>query len=386
MTSQASTVSAAVVRQRKEGGWLFGVVGKRTYQVDRGRCRVAALQTPLVTEPRLDEETGALLHDSDLIITRQAVDLIVVGQARAPRPQPSFTVSLRVGDFFREVLVFGERRLQLHANGDVSFSSPASTEAVPLTWEHAYGGVDRAGLAEIGDPFVELAAATDAPIAPTQSLFAYPRNPFGRGYLIEPSPTAIDACRLPNLEYAWSRVTPENVVRRHYVTWPNAPLPAGLGWLSYAVFPRCSQLGLPAPLYDNGTILPENFHEVKTRVLQPVALDPERAIGDRLDVAGVAQGAALGMRAASVLPGSLVQLSNAHPTQPVWSLALPAEVPRMAYRLPGQKADELVPQIRCLLLDPEQDSVSVLWAATRPIDVPLTPVQLEAIEHGVIWG
>jgi hypothetical protein len=385
MSTTRAAVSAAVVRQRKDGGWLFGVVGKRTYQVDRGRCRVAAEQLPLVEEPAADGETGQLLRDSDLIITRATADLIVLGHAHTARPQPSFTVGLRVGDFHREIKVFGDRQLQRHATGGLSFSAPAPVQKVALGWEQAYGGIDLVGLNEIGDPFLDLSRETETPLGPHQSLFAYPRNPFGRGYLIEPSPAAIEACRLPNLEYAWSPVTPENIVRHHYVTWPQAPLPAATGWLGYGMFPRSSHLGLPPPLYDDGTILPEHFYEVQTRLLAPVALDPEAGLPARLDVAGMSQGSAMTMRG-PVRPGAAVLLTNAHPLQSSWAFTLPGETPRLAYRLPGQRAEELGAEIRCLIIEPDEDRVTVLWSGTRPLDQPLSPNQKEAVEHGVIWS
>lgn len=384
-SSAPPRVSAAVVRQRKEGGWLFGVVAKRTYQIEHGRCRVAAKQVPLVEEPELDPDADRLLHDSDLIITRAATDVIVAGTARSQRPQAHFSVSIRVGELSRELLVFGERRLELDRSGRAAFSPAVPVTEVPLTWDEAYGGVDHVGLEEIGDPFVTAAAASDAPIPPTASLYAYPRNPFGKGYLIEPSPAAVDSCRLPRLEHPWSRITPETIVRRHFVTWPKAPIPAGTGWLGYQVFPRTAQLGLPPPLYDEAAIRPEDFHEVQTRVLAARALDTDVPLGERLDVAGLSQAAAVGMRAPELVPGAPVRLTQLHPTEPAWSFNLAADVPRMAYRLPGQSADVLVPRMRCLVLEPDADRVTMLWVGTRPLDVPLTAKQIEAVEHGVVW-
>ena len=108
-------------------------------------------------------------------------------------------------------------------------------------------------------------------------------------------------------------------------------------------------------------------------------------MGQRIDVAGVAQGSAVGMRATRVAPGANVHLTYVHPQDAHWSFKLPADVPRVAYRLPGQRADELRPQIHRVSLDPDQNRVTLLWVATRPLEEPLTPKQTEAIEHGVIW-
>jgi hypothetical protein len=376
--------SAAVIRQRQEGGWLLGVVGKRTYTVVRGRCHVAPSQPALVEDPDVDQESGRLRHDSDLIINRLATDIILNGTARAPTQTNIFTVTLRIGDFVREISVSGERHLQQRSDGRLTFTKPEPVDQVPLTWDEAYGGVDLVGLAEIGDPFVAIAAKTDTPIGPTQSLFAYPRNPYGKGYLIEASPAAIEACRLPRLEYPSSRVTPENIVRTHFVTWPRAPIPVGAEWLAYSMFPRTAQLGMPVALYDEAAFPPEQFPEVKTGVLRADSLDSEAPIGKRIDVAALAQGSAVGMRA-GVEPASKVDLTNVHPEQSLWSFQLPSEVPRMAYRLPGQKAAEMAPRIHRLSLDPDRNSVTLLWVATLPLEEPLTPKQTESIEHAVIW-
>jgi hypothetical protein len=103
-------------------------------------------------------------------------------------------------------------------------------------------------------------------------------------------------------------------------------------------------------------------------------------------VPALAQGSAVGMRAPRVAPGAKVDLTNAHPQQSLWSFQLPSEVPRVACRLPGRKAEELRPQIHRVSLDPDRDSVTLLWVATRPLEEPLTPEQIASIEHGVVWS
>ena len=384
MDSPPTSVSAAVIRQHQEGGWLLGVVGKRTYQVAGGRCHVAATQPALVHHPDIDEDSGRLRHDSDLIINRLATDVILTGKARAPTRTNGFTVTVRVGEFIREFLAVGERRLERRPDGRLGFSKPELVEEVPLTWDEAYGGIDHVGLKDIGDPFMEVAAKTDASIAPHQSLFAYPRNPYGKGYLIEASTAATDACRLPRIEHPWNRVTPDNILRNHFVTWPKAPIPAGVGWLSYTMFPRTAQLGMPVALYDEAAIPPAQFPEVLGGVLRARSLDPEAPMGERIDVPAVAHGAAVGMRAAKVVPGTEVQLTNVHPRESFWSFRLPAETPRIAYRLPDQRPQELRPEIHRLSLDPDRDAVSILWVGTRRVEQPLTPKQIETIEHGVV--
>jgi Uncharacterized protein conserved in bacteria (DUF2169) len=170
------------------------------------------------------------------------------------------------------------------------------------------------------------------------------------------------------------------------VTWPTAPIPASVSWLGYTAFPRSAQLGLPLPFYDEAKIPQAQMPEVKSCLLRPVALDRAAPMAERLDVAGLAQGAAVGMRAPAIQPGAEVPITNVHPRETLWSFKLPNEVPRMALRLPGQRADELRPQVHQLSIEPDQNRVTMLWVATRPLEQPLTPGQTEAIEHGVIWS
>lgn len=378
-------VSAGVVRSRIDTSTLFGVVAKRTYHVVAGVCRPADEQLALVEEPRIDDAQGRLLAEMDLIITRESTDLVVLGSARVNAPQRSFVASLRVGAFQREIQVTGKRRVSLLHDGRVAFSDPAPISEVPLTWDHAYGGVDHVGLEEIGDPFAKISAEGGAPMRPNQTLFAYPRNPFGKGYVIEGSARALEACELPTLEYARSPLTPEALVRGHFVHWPLAPIPAATEWLTYNVFPRSVQLGLDAPLWDEANVPPEQFHEVQAGVLTPGSLDARAPLAQRMNPSGASQASAPGMRTAHVAADASFQLTHMHPGMRDWSFVLPNETPRMAYRLPNHKPHELVPRIRQVVIEPDLDRVSVLWVGAHPLEVPATPREMEQLEHGVTW-
>lgn len=375
--------SSVELRKRLEGGWVVGVVAKRTYRVVGERCELDPEQVSLVEEPDMDE-SGQLTHDSDRILQRRQVDVVVLGHARSLERRPAFEVAVVLGPERRTLAVFGERRLERTRTGQLALSPPVALEKVPLTWSHAYGGVDRTLLEKLGDPLVELAAAFGTRLGPEQTSYAYPRNPHGRGYLLEASPEALAATALPHLENPAALLTGDNILRPDPELWPLAPPPAATAWLPYVYFPRACQVGLPTPLYSRDHIQAADFAEVRDGLLQARALVKGAPITERVDTAS-AQGAAPGMRFADVSPGMHVSLSNVHPQRSVWRWQLPSERPRLAIRLKGGQPDELAAQIRSLVIEPDLDRVSIVWVGERSLEPPLTPEQLAKVDYGLKW-
>ena len=65
------------------------------------------------------------------------------------------------------------------------------------------------------------------------SPFRYPRNPAGRGYLVELDPAASDEFLLPQLEDPSDLVTPERLLCDWIESWHRMPLPQATGWVNY---------------------------------------------------------------------------------------------------------------------------------------------------------
>lgn len=371
------------VRKSLEGGLIIGVVSKRTYQIRGSACELAPEQEPLVEEPVLTE-SGLLEHDSDRILQRQLVDVVVHGKARAPAPAASFTASVQIDGARRDLAVFGRRTLRLQASGAIAISAPEPIAEVDLTWQNAYGGVDRVLLANEGDPLIQLAEALGERLEPEQTVFAYPRNPHGRGYLIEPSQAAVSATELPHLEDPAQPLHAQNLLRGNPFHWPLAPLPACTAWLPYVHFPRSAQVGLPIRLFARDAIAPERFPEVQHGILRADALLEGAHISRRIHVAA-AQGAAPAMRFASVEPGSTVELRHFHPQHAVWRWQLPPERPRVAYRLGKERPVELDAKIRSLCTQPDADRAAVVWVAEQRLEHAISREQIEHAEFGMKW-
>ena len=192
-------VSAVRFAGDPTGAWTIGLVAKRTYRVARGALVEADEQIPLVEEPVFGPDEAVLLHDTDLLLNRTAADVIVQGHAYAHGGQSVFDAGVGIGSFARVVRVFGDRRVEWHPSR-LRFTSPQPVDKVPLGWERAYGGIDQAARAVMGDPIEAEQATAGLSADPLFGLFAYPRNPVGRGYLLLPTREAVEACALPNFE------------------------------------------------------------------------------------------------------------------------------------------------------------------------------------------
>ncbi len=377
-------VSAVSIAADPEGRWILGVIARRTYVVSQGRLFDAPEQTPLVEVPRLSDDGLKLLHDSDLMLRRARADVIVSGHVYPHEGDRQTQLTVRVGMLRRRIAVFGDRRATLDTMGRPVFSYPASFERIPLGWERAYGGFDAAALETYGDPTDDLRREAGAPLTPETGFYSYPRNPVGRGYLTELSAKGVDRCELPNFEEPAHLLSPDNLFYGNPLAWPEGPPPASTAWLPLSFFPRMTLLGLPPPLYDDERFKPEDFYEVRADLLPAKSLDPATHVSALFDLRG-AQSSAPAMRVEGLMPGDPVELRNAHPREAVWSFALPTQPPRMVYRLPDGAPQDVTPVVRTVLLEPDEDRVTLLWVAEVPLSLALTPEQLDAVQHAVVW-
>jgi len=381
-------VSAVRVAGDPRGkGWRLGVIGKRTWSVARGRAELAPAQVPLVEEPIYDPKRAVLLHDADILLNRTRVDIVVDGHVYPPGGRTPFDFGVQVGSLLRLGRAYGPRRVAPDpVAGRPRFSLPDLIERIPLAWESAYGGVDQAARADIGDPFEESLGLAGVEPDPRFGLFAYPRNPVGRGYLLEPTSAAFEACELPLIEDPESVLTPDSLVRKDFVCWPEGPAVAGFGWLSHAFFPRSAMLGARPLVYDGNRIPASAFHEVRRGEIHEAAVRGDRPFQERLDV-GVAQASAIGMRAKAVGPGDGVALHGLHPRESRWTFRIPSEVPRMHARFVGEKTIELpAPAIRTVLIQPDEDRLTLVWTSELLLASAPGPKRLEGLQHLVVWN
>ena len=220
--------------------WLVAV--KCTFDVlPDGSLQISPNQPPVLRIPEYNGEPGksSLRFESDLVPTKKTTDVIVAGHAYAPAGTPvtDLDIGFRVGPVTKRLRVFGDRSWNM-----VGSSAPEPFVKMPLTYERAFGGVDR--------------------------MSAHPeldwdwRNPVGTGFAV--SRDNLPGVRLPNIEYRDEPIT----------SWQDRPRPAGIGPIGSHWQPRASLAGTYDEKWmrDRQPLVPDDFDD---RFYQSAPLDQQ---------------------------------------------------------------------------------------------------------------
>lgn len=210
---------------------------KFTCTIDEGRLNLAP-PVPLLHDIRDPETWPRILPGTDFWPDKPATDVVFIGSAFTSRPLPNMQVSVAVGHASKHIEVWGRRVVQWQ--GDTPrFSSPEPFEEMPITNANAYGGYDdRVPTPEVDSIASGMRLEFDHP-------GVYPRNPFGKGYLVVPAPVEHDV-ELPNLEDPDDLLTPDRLIVGDPQQWYRQPLPWSLDWHHPMMFPRYVYVGADA--------------------------------------------------------------------------------------------------------------------------------------------
>lgn len=371
----------------------LGIVCKRTYAfgddglprllpeldqelVTLARSYYEALDAPFVSPFEFDQDTAAF---------RNATDVVVQGHCHTyGEPRYESLVAIASGDFRREILVTGDRRVEVGPDGQPRFTQPEPFEKLPLRYDRAYGGVDTVALARFSNPtFEELKFARPDWQLDRQTPFHYKRNPTGRGFLIEADEESLAAARVPNLSYPFDPVTPERLAVGAPERWARAPLPAALDWTGPGWFPRIAYLGLAKPAPDGDAPIAEI--EAGWAAPDLLAIPPPLQSLDAPPRAEHFQAASPGMSFARIALGQQFELTNLHPEHPVWRVALPREYPAISLELEPGRMTPLEPRLSALVFRPDRSELVTTWCASAPIQRAYGRAQIEAMRVDGEW-
>ncbi|HEY0037261.1 MAG TPA: DUF2169 domain-containing protein [Longimicrobium sp.] len=322
-TGLAATIFAAPDPDGVES--LYTVV-KGTFALDRldasGTPARADEQVPpvLADEHHGDPAATSIRVPSDVCLVKPATDVLLVGTAYAPggRPVPWMDVTLSAGPLHRTVRVFGDRVWRDGATATAS--APEPFERMPLVWERAFGGTDRAGEALRGEA----------------------RNPVGAGFRAPDGEKPLDGLPLPNLE------DPADPI----ASWSQLPTPAAFAPVSPHWLPRRSFAGTYDEAWQRGRApyLPADFDP---RFFQ---LAPEGLVapgwfagGEVVDVSGASPGGRLRFR----LPSLPVQVE---------------------YDMDGAAQSPPV-HLDTVLIEPDASRVILVWRTVLACDKKLLKVR-----------
>jgi len=308
---------------------------KASFQIgDDGRCTPAAQQ--IAVNPTgecwgADPRTSSYKYEPEMAFTKPTTDVVLVGHAHAPRGGTTeLRVGLRVGTgsaaVEKEAIVFGDRRW-IRTAGFASPSKPAPFEKVPLTYERAYGGWDRAHP----DPAKHACE---------------PRNPVGVGF--RGSGGFEEGLPLPNVE------DPRAPIR----SLGDRPPPAGFGFVSPHWAPRAALAGTfdEAWTKSRAPLLPLDFQRRHLNAASPGLIAPTYLRGSEPVVA-------VGVRPEGLL-----------------SFTLPGLAPPTARVLlvDGAEPQDVTLNLDTVIIEPDERRVILLWRGHAPI--PTGPHDVREIE------
>ncbi|MBX3249452.1 MAG: DUF2169 domain-containing protein [Myxococcales bacterium] len=316
---------------------------------------------PLALDAMDPESPAPFTVGGDGFRNKQFTDVIVVGDAFAPGGQPTreSEVRVRVGrDVAKRVKVFGPRYVE-GPPGAPRFSAPEPFESVPLDLHQAYGGVDPRAV----DPdFVApegLELRFDGP-------GFYPRNPFGRGYVLHERE---EPFALPQLEDPSDLLTPERLFVRDPRAWWRQPRPAALGWMPANVFPRCiyffpgTDAWFPGP--EDGSL-----PEIRDRVLAPGYRTLRAAADAPLIHTNFYQEAPPELTFAELPPGVPIVAEGMHPDGPI-GFRLPAP-PKVEMFFDG-RVERAPTRLHHVVYFASRNEVTVTYGASMALGRPVIP-------------
>jgi len=349
----------------EQGSYVYALV-KRTYTMKSGGLKQVEAE-PLFHDLRDEDLEPRIVAGTDFWDHKEHTDFVVLGTAFAPGgvPVTQQEVSVRVGDVEKRLAVFGKRTITWGDDGAPHIDPTEPFTEMPLTAENAYGGIDwRVTLpeAEMEDPLMATMLEADHP-------GLYPRNPFGKGYLVEPG--EVPEMEAPNLEDPDDLLTPERLIVKDPRDWYKQPLPWHLDWVHPVCFPRNVHFagGMDAwfegpedegmPEVARGFLMPNYRQVMEARSL-------EQGPHPRFY-----QEASHGMVLPSLQGGEPVQLTGMHPEQEVLRCSLPRP-PELRITIEGDE-QAVQPRLHHVVCFPDQKKVTMVWGGIRDLTRTFIP-------------
>lgn len=365
------------------------LLGRRYAIAPDGRCRDRG-DFSFTLEPELYEGIPylgkmrplQLRRDIDLWGWKDGTDLVVQGTLRTERPIASMPVTLRCeggAQFSQTILVTGDRRVEKGPTG-LRLSAPQPFTAMPMRWDKAYGGTDeRAEETQLSADYRHLLESQLEPEALNAwSEFSYPRNPAGKGYLID-----LDGALglpWPNLEFPDEPLSIERLVMP-LDRWGERPYPACWDWLPYHWAPRSAFV----------VDLPETFDGLSPRREVALGLLPERFpdLGNPArPFAGFARGAHPFLQRQRLTGAELITVPGLSADGRELRVRLPGERPIASLWLNGASQRAILPaELDLVFVDAENGVVTLVWRASlKPAPRHLHPDWEQRSRVQVEWS
>lgn len=342
-----------------DGGHILSVVAKKTYTFVHDEV---ACEDQVDTIDFIEADTywgggnpteDSAKEEAENVAWKNSTDVVFIGNACAPRGKRArfFDAGIGIGNFRKVVRVFGDRKLLLKTFG-FDFSEPELFESMPLHYGLAYGGRQKSST---GDELV------------------YPRNPVGKGYVVEPDPRFLAELVLPNLENPAQLLTPENLVCKSQDRWFSAPRPWALGYTSRNFHPRLSYAGLPL-----AHALPGDISR-----LQAKQADPSGSAGGPTPVQNLEffSGASEGLALPFLKGDEQVVLQYMDPDVPLFRFGLPGNRPS-AWIDVGDGLETMDMVLQNVVIYKGTNQVTMVWRGSCAYAGPESMAEWETLRYG----
>ncbi|MEM9837469.1 MAG: DUF2169 domain-containing protein [Bacteroidota bacterium] len=363
-------------------------VAIRKYRLDEvGTARPFAVDEPyeLCQEwAYYDDHEQLLAADMDIYPFKRQTDVIVKGKARGNGHDGQLLAEVNVSSNRFPILVYGDREVQLR-NGQLVFTDPAPLTDIPLRFDYAYGGQDVASVHRYAGSLTDEAQrkALLNPIDATVGApFQYPRNPFGKGYIVSVDAHSFTPVALPNLEDPSNPLTPQNIVGIPWNEWYRRPFPRATDWVNFEAFPRLAFAGFQ-PVFAGDTTTAEELRAGWAPEL--IFSEPVHEVPAEFS-SYFFNGAAPGLQFPYLQPGAAIQLVNIHPVKRDYLLHLPTEYPMI--QVDGRKGKmlETKPQLHSVVIDTDLNELRLIWAGSAPALRPYHDEELLEMPLIVEWN
>ncbi|MBK8253265.1 MAG: DUF2169 domain-containing protein [Polyangiaceae bacterium] len=362
---------------RPDGLPILAMVTKRVYQ-RLGTSFKPSTNGSLVEEPDYQPSSNGneleyLVADSDFFAPLKAsTDVIVRGNAYSRQGARYVDTSVEIGPYRKAIRAWGRRRVEVDHLGRPCFSAPETFNSVPITWDNAFGGRDR--FAERGLPSKRWGARDEA----IERVVAYPRNPYGKGFLVGPDSARISGTEGPAVEDPYDPVTAANMVARSMDDWTGRPAAATYEVCDWFQFPRVGfWLGIDIGR-DSRALGEATARNLTTEQLS------RRKVGAPIDIRAY-NCASPGLFGVRLSGGEAVRLINLHPREGRIECSLPAERPTFVLQPPGCPIYELPALLATVLLEPDHDRLTMTWAGSLQVAEPYASDACNIMRRTVKW-
>jgi hypothetical protein len=365
---------------------ILSVITKRTYEISKkGKCELSLVEIPLCKDfifSKLNDE--ALDTDIDLYCNKPLTDIVVKGSFYADGSCNKSHVIIEINDQKKQVKlnIVGKRLAYKNHFGKIIFTEPETLTDLPLEYENAYGGIDKIAEEKFEVPGKEIRDAIPDFDWMLTSPYRYPRNPCGKGYLVEDNPRAFENFELPNIEDPANPITPANLVLGDPQNWIYQPLARATTWVNPAWFPRIAYFGFLPDMDPKAQLnrLPEYLQGfINTDILA------NQSIQAKLSTRA-SNGASPGLQVPYLAGKEYIRLFNIHHQIKDLVIELPNDRPRIWIDGRKGKLIETQPVIQSIIIEPDANRLSIVWRGSGPALRPYHEEELKTMPYKVEWN